>query len=166
MRSQRKGIGPLGPIALLLLLAACTAGRTSMDSTQLNNFAARYTAAWCSRNPASVAAFFSASGSLKVNDGSPAVGRAAITAVAQGFMTAFPDLVIKFDRLAMNGAKVEYHWTLTGTDRGPGGGGHAVRISGFEEWRFGPDGLVVESNGHFDAADYQRQLHPEAPTSR
>ncbi|MGB8692546.1 MAG: ester cyclase [Steroidobacteraceae bacterium] len=133
-----------------------------MDSNKLNEFAARYTAAWCSQKAASVAAFFSDHGSLKVNDGSPAVGRAAITAVAQGFMSAFPDLVVRMDKVTVNGAQVSYHWTLTGTNTGPGGTGKFVRISGFEEWRFGPDGLIAESKGHFDAADYQRQLHAGA----
>ena len=129
-----------------------------MDSTTLNDFGRRYTAAWCSQNAASVASFFADRGSLKVNEASPAVGCAAITAVAQGFMSAFPDLLIKMDKLTGNGAKVSYHWTLTGTNTGPGGTGQFVRISGFEQWRFGPDGLIAESKGHFDAADYQRQL--------
>ena len=57
---------------------------------ELRDFAARYTAAWCSRNPASAAAFFSEDGSLRVNDDSPAVGRTAVTQVAQSFMIAFP----------------------------------------------------------------------------
>ena len=65
----------------------------------LNDFAIRYTAAWCSQNAASVAAHFAERGSLTINGGEPAVGRAAITAAAQGFMTAFPDMVVKMDRL-------------------------------------------------------------------
>jgi hypothetical protein len=44
-----------------------------MDSTRLNEIATRYTAAWCSQNAASVAAFFADRGSLQVNDGNPAV---------------------------------------------------------------------------------------------
>jgi hypothetical protein len=74
-------------------------------------------------------------------------------------MSAFPDLVVRMDRLAVSGTGTEYHWTLTGTNTGPGGSGKSVRISGYEEWRFGPDGLIAESTGHFDAADYQRQLN-------
>lgn len=132
-----------------------------MDSKTLNDFATRYTAAWCSQKAASVAAFFGEHGSLKINDGVPSVRRDAITKAAQSFMTAFPDLKINMDRLAVNG-KTEYHWTLTGTNTGPGGTGKSVRISGFEEWRFGPDGLIAESLGHFDAADYQRQLNAGA----
>ena len=33
-----------------------------------------------------------------------------------------------------------------------------MRISGFEEWKFGDDGLVAESKGHYDQAEYERQL--------
>jgi predicted ester cyclase len=129
-----------------------------MDSKQLNDFAARYTAAWCSQNAASVASFFADQGSLKINDDDPAVGRPAIAAAAQGFMTAFPDLRVRMDRLAAYGTRVTYHWTLTGTNSGPGGTGRSVRISGFENWRFDSAGMIAESKGDFDAADYQRQL--------
>jgi hypothetical protein len=132
-----------------------------MDLSQLKDFAARYTAAWCSHNPASVASFFTVNGSLKINNGTPAVGRAAIAEAAQGFMTAFPDMIVSMDGLEVEGGRVIYHWTLVGTNTGPGGAGRAVRISGFEDWRFGADGLVAESEGHFDEAEYQRQLsHP------
>jgi hypothetical protein len=129
-----------------------------MDSKALNDFATRYTAAWCSQRAANVASFFEERGSLKINDGTPAVGRAAITHSAQSFMTAFPDIVVKMDRLVVKGATAKYHWTLTGTHTGPGGTGKSVKIVGFEEWRFGSDGLIEESLGHFDAADYERQL--------
>lgn len=130
-----------------------------MDSIALNQMATRYTAVWCSQRAASVASFYAEQGSLKINDGEPAIGRPAITNSAQSFMSAFPDLVVKMDRLVANGAKIEYHWTLTGTNTGTSGTGSFVRISGFEEWRFGPDELIAESLGHFDATDYQRQLN-------
>jgi hypothetical protein len=129
-----------------------------MDSKTLNDFETRYTAAWCSQRAASVASLFEEQGSLKINDGTPAVGRTAITHSAQSFMTAFPDILVKMDRLVVKESKTEYHWTLTGTNTGPGGTGKFVKIRGFEEWRFGPDGLIAESLGHFDAADYERQL--------
>ena len=130
-----------------------------MDSKTLNDFATRYTAAWCSQHAGSVASFFEDQGSLKINDGTPAVGRAAITNSAQSFMTAFPNIVVKMDRLVVKGDKTQYHWTLTGTNTGPRGTGKFVKISGFEEWRLGSDGLIAESLGHFNAADYERQLN-------
>jgi hypothetical protein len=98
------------------------------DSTKLNKFAARYTAAWCSQNAASVASSFAEKGSLKVNDGAPNIGHAAITSFAQGFMTAFPELVIKMDSVTITGTKIKYHCALTGTNTGPGGTGKFVRI--------------------------------------
>jgi hypothetical protein len=125
---------------------------------QLRDFATRYTAAWCSQNPESVAAFFSPNGSLKINEGVPSVGRAALAEAAREFMIVFPDMQVIFDVLKENGPRVEFHWTLTGTNTGPGGTGKKVRITGYEEWKFGVDGLIEDSLGHFDASEYARQL--------
>jgi hypothetical protein len=36
-----------------------------------------------------------------------------------------------------------------------------VRLTGYERWTFGPNGLLLKSDGHFDAAEYQRQLKGE-----
>ena len=128
------------------------------EPANLRDFAVRYTAAWCSQNAANVGAFYSADGSLTVNGGTPAVGRRAITDVAQEFMTAFPDLTVLMDGLDIRGDRAVYRWTLVGTNSGPGGTGKRVRISGYEEWRIAADRLIAESLGHFDAAEYQRQL--------
>jgi predicted ester cyclase len=51
-----------------------------------------------------------------------------------------------------------FHWTLTGTNTGLGGTGKRVRVSGYEVWRFDANGLIAESKGHFDIAEYDRQL--------
>ena len=126
----------------------------------------RYTAAWCSQDPARVASFFAENGSLKINDGEPSVGRAAITEAARGFMVAFPDMVVTMDDLVENGGGFVYRWTLTGTNTGAGGPGRRVRISGYEEWTIGQDGLIEKSLGHFDETDYRGQLESGAPASR
>ncbi|MEK6288020.1 MAG: ester cyclase [Acidobacteriota bacterium] len=131
---------------------------TSSGVDRLRSFAEAYTAAWCSQDAARVAAFYAEDGSLSVNEGPPAVGREAITAVAQGFMTDFPDLRVLMDDLLRKDDHAIYHWTLIGTNTGPGGTGKQVRISGFEVWRFGSDGLIAESRGHFDSAAYQDQI--------
>ena len=133
---------------------------------QLRNLAERYTAAWCSHDPASVAAFYSPDGSLSVNDGPPAVGRGAIAGVARGFMTDFPDMKVFMDGLSVQGDRVVYRWTLKGTNTGTGGTGKRVQISGIEEWRIGADELIAESRGHFDSAEYQRQLDRGVPEPR
>ena len=127
-------------------------------TAELRGFAARYTSAWCSQDAASVAAFFSPGGSLAINGGTPSRGRSAIADAAQGFMTAFPDLKVHMDDLLDERGKVIYKWTLEGTNNGPVGTGKRVRISGFEEWRIGDDGLVAESLGNYDATEYQRQV--------
>ena len=127
------------------------------DPTQLRDFATRYTAAWNSQDPARVAAFFAPNGSLSVN-GALSVGRAAITEVAQGFMAAFPDMQLLMDGIVIHGDRAIFHWTFIGTNTAPRGTGRRVRFSGFEVWTFGADGLIAESQGQFDSADFERQL--------
>ena len=135
------------------------------DLTELTEFATRYAKAWCSQDPEKVAAFFAQNGSLSVNEGPPAVGRVAIAEIAQGFMRTFPDMVVTMDDVTLksklggrSSCDAVFHWTLTGTNTGPGGTGKRVRISGYELWKIDKDGLIAESKGHFDAADYERQL--------
>jgi uncharacterized protein (TIGR02246 family) len=124
----------------------------------LQEFAERYTAAWCSHDAARVAAFFSPSGSLTINDGAPSVGRPAIAAEVQAFITDFPDLRVMMDSISVEGDLAIFRWTLDGHNTGPGGTGAHVHVSGFEEWRIGENGLIASSLGHFDAADYQHQI--------
>ena len=129
------------------------------ESSRLVDFATRYTAAWCSHDAAKVAAFYSESGSLAINDGAPAAGRKAVESAVQSFMTAYPDLIVRFDRLEPRGSRVLYHWTFIGTNTGNGGTGTEVRISGFEDWKIGQDGLIADSRGHYDARDWERQVN-------
>jgi len=128
------------------------------DPAKMITSAKRYAKAWGSQNPESVAAFFAENGSLKVNDGPPAVGRAAIAEVARGFMRDLPDLIVTMDDVTHESDGTKFHWTLTGTNTGPGGTGKRLRISGYELWKFDNDGLIAESKGHFDTAEYERQL--------
>jgi predicted ester cyclase len=129
-----------------------------VTSDKLTEFAKRYAEAWCSHNPERVAAFFGENGSLKVNDEEPAIGRMAIAEIARGFVRDFPDIIVTFDKLEMRGDLAAFHWTLVGTNTGPGGTGNRVRISGYELWKIDNDGLIAQSEGHFDSAEYERQL--------
>ena len=126
--------------------------------SELDDFASRYAEAWCSQDPEKVAAFFAERGSISINNGPPAVGRAAIVKEAESFMTTFPDMVVTMDKLVRDENGTKFHWTLTGTNTGPGGTGKRLRISGYELWKLDPDGLIAESKGHFDSAEYERQL--------
>jgi len=129
-----------------------------LDLAELTSFAQRYAKAWCSQDPESVAAFFAERGSISINNGPPAVGRAAIAKEAQGFMTTFPDMIVTMDKVVHDEEGTKFHWTLTGTNTGPGGTGKRVRISGYELWKIDNDGLIAASKGNFDAAEYERQL--------
>jgi predicted ester cyclase len=129
-----------------------------IDPETLRRFAQDYTAAWCSLEPARVAAHFATDGSLAINGGAPAVGRDAITETARGFYAALPDMQVFFDDLVVDGDRIEYHWTFTGTNTGPGGTGKSVRVVGYEEWTIDDEGLIAASSGHYDAAEYARQL--------
>ena len=143
-------------IITIVFLSGCQ--QQKMDNKKLKELATRYTAAWCSQNAASVASFFAENGSLKINKGDPSVGREAITKAAQGFMTAFPDMIVEMDSLSIKAKNIIYYWTLTGTNTGPGGTGKSVKINGHEEWTIDEEGLISESKGHFDEAEYKRQL--------
>ena len=139
-------------------MLGCSRHHASARQVELNDFAMRYAAAWSSRNPANVAALYSDRGSLTMNDEMPAVGRDAIAVTARRFMTAFPDMVVRLERVEDENGLVVFHWILTGTNSGPGGTDRPIRIRGYEEWMMGGDGMIDESKGHYDAAELQRQL--------
>ena len=115
---------------------------------QLEEFARRYTEAWCSQEPARVAAHYAPSGSLTINDGTPSVGREAITEAARSFMVAFPDLQVLMDDVGSQGETTVYRWTLVGTNTGPGGTGRPVqnqRLRGVDVRRRRSDRRVARS---------------------
>lgn len=131
------------------------------DEDQMRDFARSYANAWCSHDPARVAAHYVPGGMIAINGGEPT----EITEAARAFMDAFPDIEVFMDDVAIKDDIVEFHWTFTGTNTGPGGTGTSVRISGFEEWTLGADGRVVESKGNYDSNEYDRQLEHGAPAT-
>jgi nuclear transport factor 2 (NTF2) superfamily protein len=123
------------------------------DRKQIEQLARKYTEAWCSRDAARVAAHYVPGGRISINGGAAA----GIAEVAEGFIAAFPDIEVFMDELVLrDDGVVEYRWTFTGTSAETG---KSVRVPGFEEWTIDPDGLIAESRGHFDQAEYDRQLH-------
>ncbi len=138
------------------VLVGCTQpGETGND---LAPFAADYAAAWSGQDSERFASFYSEGGSLRVNEDDPAVGRDAVAALAQGYMTALPDMVVSLDSLVVVDGVPRFHWTLDATDSGPGGTGNRIHISGYEEWTLDEDGLIVRSQGHMDSGEYRRQV--------
>jgi len=124
---------------------------------QLLEFARRYTDAWCSQDPARVAENYAPdgsspsttahlSGARRHHRGRPIVhGRLPGYAGAHGR----PRRTRRQRRIPLDARRNEH---------GPGGTGHRVRISGFEEWTIGDDGLIASSLGHYDQAEYDRQV--------
>lgn len=131
------------------------------DEDRVREFARRYAEAWCSGDPTRVAAHYVPGGMIAINGGA----RTEITKAARSFMDAFPDIQVFMDDVLVKEETVEFHWTLTGTNTGPGGTGKFVRISGFEEWTLGDDGRVIEATGSYDSNEYARQLKQGAAAS-
>jgi len=122
------------------------------DREQIQQLARAYTEAWCSRDPQQVAAHYVPGGSIAINGGDPT----RIAEVAEAFIAAFPDIEVVMDDLVLrDDGSVEYRWTFTGTSAETG---MSVRVPGYEEWRIAPNGLIAESRGHYDQAEYERQL--------
>jgi steroid delta-isomerase-like uncharacterized protein len=152
-------LGAIGFLTGLLVASnACTPQGAPMKHLDFDDLGTRYAAAWSSQNPQSLASFYADEGSLTVNDGEPSVGRSAVAAKAQSFMTAFPDMVVKMVRMEREGSHAVFHWLWTGTNTGPGGTGKFVRMTGYEVWLLDQDGRIAESKGHYDEAEYRRQL--------
>ena len=129
-----------------------------METADLTNLATRYAAAWSSQDPQALASFYAENGSLKINSGAPSVGRAAIVEAAGAFMAAFPDMVVATESVSREGPRVIFRWRWTGTNTGPGGTGKSVDMQGYEEWTLDGRGMITESLGHYDEAEYDRQM--------
>jgi uncharacterized protein (TIGR02246 family) len=134
---------------------------TVVDEEAIRSFAERYTAAWCSGEPAQVAQHYAPDGSLMINNGTPSVGRVEITVAAKSFMDTFPDLQVLLDDVRRGPYAIEYHWTLVGTHFETGS---HVRVSGYELWDLG-DNVIQKSDGHFDQAEYDKQVAQGAAQS-
>jgi uncharacterized protein (TIGR02246 family) len=152
-------------IASLVLLSACQSEEAPSDDAKLEDFAIHYAAAWSSQDPEAFSMFYAENGSLRVNDGEPSIGREAIAETARSFMAAYPDMVVRLVELRQTNDYVEFHWHWTGTNSGPGGTGNAVDLRGYEQWKLAEDGLILESLGHYDEAEYARQVSADRAVS-
>jgi nuclear transport factor 2 (NTF2) superfamily protein len=132
----------------------------ALDREQIQQLARTYTEAWCSRDPTQVAAHYVPGGTIAINGGD-AMG---IAEVARAFVAAFPDIEVFMDDLVFRDeGSVEYRWTFTGTSAETG---KSVRVPGYEEWTIAPNGLIAESCGHYDQAEYDHQVqHGIGPAS-
>ena len=141
---------------ILAMITGCKSGNTEYD--KMVQFGQKYTDAWNSKQPETMASFYAEDGMLTVNNGKPAVGRRQLAETAQSYLEAFPDIELTMDSLTVGNGTYRYYWTFKGTNTGPGGTGNKVDFSGFEEWTMNDQGLVQKSIGTYDAEKYQRQL--------
>lgn len=111
--------------------------------------------------PSCIRVFFAEDRTFRINDGERSVGRETIAETAGSIVSAFPDMLIRLVEVCQSDEFVEFHWHWTGTNTGPGGTGNPVDLKGFEQWTLSEDGLILESRGNMDDAEYQRQLHAD-----
>ncbi len=134
--------------------------------SEFTRFATRYAAAWSGQDPDAFAAFYAEDGTFRINDGEVSEGRDAIAATARSFMAGFPDMVVRLVDVHKEGDYVHFHWRWTGTNTGPDGTGNAVDLTGYEQWLLDESGLIRETRGNMDDAEYQRQLNAGAEVSK
>ncbi|NNK79812.1 MAG: nuclear transport factor 2 family protein [Litoreibacter sp.] len=125
------------------------------DIEQARQIAQEHCAAWTAGDAARVAERYSASTSFGMNGAEPMTTRDEIAAMAAGFMSDFPDLVLTCDRVLVADHHMVYAWTFVGRHKETG---TPVRFSGWEEWDLDEDLNVVKSLGWYDADDYERQV--------
>ena len=92
-------------------------------------------------------------------------GRAAMKEFMRQVHAAYPDFRIVVDGDSHQGDAAFLHWTVTGTNTGPGASpptGKRITTSGITMLRFAPDGRIMEEVAHFDTASLSRQLGLES----
>ena len=127
----------------------------TIDNARFAEMTAAYTAAWNSHDPAAVADHYAPGRGITINRGDQQFGRAAMLAMAGGFMADFPDLKLTCDFARIAGDHGVYGWTLEGHHARTG---NFVRASGWEEWDLDGDCRITNLLGWFDSADYDRQV--------
>ncbi len=141
---------------IIIVIVGCESQKSEYE--KMIEFGEKYTAAWNSKDPEQMAAFYAEDGTLTVNNGAPAVGRKQLAETAKSYMEAFPDMKLTMDSLVSDSGTYRYHWTFIGTNARPGGTGNKVNFSGFERWTMNNKGLVQKSIGTYDADAYNKQL--------
>ncbi len=127
----------------------------SFDQKRLDDLAIKYTEAWNSKVPENVAACHVSSSHITINRGEPSVGHSELTAMAAGFRSDVPDLVVQNDGIRSAGNHVVFLWTFTGHHVETG---NPLNVSGWEEWELDDDMKITSSLGWFDADNYQQQV--------
>jgi nuclear transport factor 2 (NTF2) superfamily protein len=128
---------------------------SAFTQDQLDDLAARYTAAWNSKEPEAVASFHTSTSSIAINRGEPSEGFEGLTAMAAGFHADVPDLHLTCDGIRGAGDHIVYLWAFTGHHAETG---NPLRVTGWEEWELDDTMKVTRALGWFDGVDYDRQV--------
>ena len=121
----------------------------------LDHLATKYTEAWNSKVPENVAACHVSTSRIIINHGEPSVGHDELTAMAAGFHSDVPDLVLQNDGIRSAGNHVVFLWTFTGHHAETK---NSLNVQGWEEWELDNDMNITSSLGWFDADSYQQQV--------
>ena len=111
--------------------------------------------AWTRKDADQVANRYSENTTMIMNGGEPMTSRSQIREMANGFMTEFPDLVLRLDTVLVADHHMVYAWTFVGQHKETG---NKIRFSGWEEWDLDENLNVSKSLGWYDSLDYERQV--------
>jgi steroid delta-isomerase-like uncharacterized protein len=96
----------------------------------------------------------------------PITGKKAIEEDLNGFLTAFPDAMMKAKQVVTQGNSMAMEWAFTGTHTGPLAGPtgtipptkKTVHVTGAEFLTHDAQGLIVNERGYFDLVSFMTQL--------
>jgi steroid delta-isomerase-like uncharacterized protein len=143
-----------------------------MDRDAMIARADEITAAWNRRDAAGVVAHTREDATFRdLSAPEPVRGRAAIQAVAQAYMTAFPDLHVEDTSSVCEGDMLVQEWVATGTHDGPllqfEPTHRSVRTEGCTVVKFDADGEVASTTMYWNPMSLLAQIGalPEPATA-
>lgn len=117
-----------------------------MTRSEIEALLDRHKAAFLRRDAAALAADHALEGTFESPAHGVVRGRAAIQRVYEYWFQAFPDLVLTWPDVVVDGDRATLFWSFDGTAQGPFfgivGAGARVSMIGAAEYRIGPDGIV------------------------
>lgn len=128
---------------------------TTQRARRVEAMAKEHAGAWSEASPSRIAALFSETGTITVNDGETHRGRTEISENAKGLLATFPGLVVHCHETRHAADRAVFVWTLEGNHAETG---NFVTLPGWHEWELDDDMLVKRCRGFFDAGDLERQI--------
>ncbi|MEH6360296.1 MAG: nuclear transport factor 2 family protein [Amylibacter sp.] len=127
----------------------------TVNISDCNKFVEEHFKAWNRFTPEKVAESYTIDACFTINRGEPMNGRIEIATMVSGFMSEFPDMVLKCETVMIADHHMVYGWTFEGHHKETK---KFVSIKGWEEWDFDENMKVKSSLGWYDAQEYERQV--------